>query len=411
MNTWGKLTPAEREAIRADARTFTELEINRRFVKRDDVTAFRIYRRPKRETAEAPGIDAEAGAFAAPGRAEEAAGRVVSEVVIISPEDFDYEPVVSAADQEAAKPIDERTTILKSYYSQDTALSAGAQAAGGDTASAGATAGEPPARVDHRIAQSAIKDQGDRGTCVAHASLATLETHASVPDDLSEQHAHYKFNVFLNRPHNENAGLRTTDAAPFLARDDGRVSLETDWPYIPSQSTINQMVAQGTYGPPSAAVDNQSYGIGGYKIIADKGLTGESIKNTRYLETLLFQGYDIVIGTWVSWDDQDNDGILDPMLDPNGNPIGQGGHAMLVVGYDRPSQYFIVKNSWDTTWGHDGYAYFHYNLVRSCFKYGYVVHSVATLGTAEREDNWLKSLWDRIRNWIKNLFGSGNEEQ
>ncbi len=78
----------------------------------------------------------------------------------------------------------------------------------------------------------------------------------------------------------------------------------------------------------------------------------------------------------MSWDDKDNDGILDPVLDSNGNPIGKGGHAMVVVGYNRTSQYFIVKNSWAPGWGHNGYAYFHYNLVRSCFKYGFVVDSV-----------------------------------
>jgi hypothetical protein len=91
---------------------------------------------------------------------------------------------------------------------------------------------------------------------------------------------------------------------------------------------------------------------------------------------LLHKGYNIVIGTWVSWDDKDNNGILDPVLDSKGNPIGMGGHAMLVVGYNRPSQYFIVKNSWGRGWGHDGYAYFHYNLIRSCFKYGFVVDKV-----------------------------------
>ncbi len=114
----------------------------------------------------------------------------------------------------------------------------------------------------------------------------------------------------------------------------------------------------------------------GYKIITDQGLVGESIKNTRSLEALLYKGYNIVIGTWVSWDDKDNDGILDPVLDSNGDPIGEAGHAMLVVGYNRNQQYFIVKNSWGSSWGHDGYAYLSYDLVRSCFKYGFIADKV-----------------------------------
>jgi C1A family cysteine protease len=405
MNTWGKLTDDERQAIRADARTFTESEVHDRFTKRDKATAFRIYRKPEREIAEVPEGEADAGAFAAP---VETAERVISEVVLISPEDFDYEPEITPADREAAKPIDDRAKLLQSYYARDI-LTYRAQAAGDDATSSDAPTSEPPLRVDHRIAQTAIKNQGSRGTCVAHASMAILEAHSRVPDDLSEQHAHYKFNSFLHRPHNENAGLRTTDAAPFLARSTGRVSLEEDWPYIPNQSTINQMVDEGTYGPPPAAANNQSYGIGSYKIITDAGLAGESIKNTRYLETLIYQGYDVVIGTWVSWDDHDNDGILDPVLDPNGDPIGQGGHAMLLVGYDRPSQYFIVKNSWGPTWGHDGYAYLHYNLARSCFKYGFVVHSVATMGIATAKDTWLKRFWNAVWSWLKTAFGSSDD--
>jgi len=152
--------------------------------------------------------------------------------------------------------------------------------------------------------------------------------------------------------------------------------LERDWPYIPDQDTIDAMVAAGTYTPPPAAVNNQTYGIGAYKIIEDKGLVGESIKNTRYLEALLFQGYNVVFGCYASWDDKDNNGILEPLLDNNGNPVSGAGHAMLIVGYNRTEQYFIVKNSWAQTWGHSGYAYFSYDFFRSCAKYGFVVDSV-----------------------------------
>jgi C1A family cysteine protease len=32
-----------------------------------------------------------------------------------------------------------------------------------------------------------------------------------------------------------------------------------------------------------------------------------------------------------------------------------GGHAVLAVGYDDPSQRFIVRNSWGDAWGQAGY--------------------------------------------------------
>lgn len=392
METWGNLTDNEKQAIKSRARTLTDAEIDERFAERDNKPVFRIFRKAERETPEIPTAFAEAADERL--GVEEVEKREIVEITLIAPEDFDYEPDITPADEEFAKPIDKTVAAFEGYYAQDEITS--------EETGTAETAGLP-SRVDHRPNQSPIKTQGGRGTCVAHASMAVLETYPHIPDDLSEQLTHYKFNTFLNRPQDQDAGLRTTDAAPFLARSDGRVCLEENWPYIPDQSTINQMVDQGTYGPPAAALSDQTYGIAAYKIIPDKGLTGESIKNTRYLETLLHQGYDIVIGTWVSWDDKDNDGILDPILDSSGKPIGRGGHAMLVVGYDRPDQYFIVKNSWDTNWGHNGYAFFHYDLIRSCFKYGFVVHSVVPTA--------FKSLWDTIWNWIKNLFGSTAGEQ
>ncbi len=32
-----------------------------------------------------------------------------------------------------------------------------------------------------------------------------------------------------------------------------------------------------------------------------------------------------------------------------------GGHAVLAVGYEEGSQWFIVRNSWGAQWGMDGY--------------------------------------------------------
>jgi C1A family cysteine protease len=306
--------------------------------------------------------------------AEEVNEYEISEVVLLSPEEFDYEPEITESDRAAAKPIDEALSALQGYYAEDQLALNGERAFSDQEAEQAGL----PASIDHRSTQGPIKSQGTRGTCVAHASVALLESFLHIPDDLSEQYVHYKFNEFIGRPQNRDQGLRTTDAAGYLARQDGRTCLEAEWPYIPLQATIDTLVSSGTYGPPAAARANQSfgYGSGAYKIIPDRGERGESIKNTRYLEALLYQGYNPVIGTWVSWDDKDNNGILDPVLDSSGKPIGEGGHAMLLVGYNRSEQYFIVKNSWGPGWGHRGYGFLHYNLVRSCFKYGFVVDQV-----------------------------------
>lgn len=357
------LKPEELEALKTKSRPISDGALADRVQQQNGRYVFRAMRKTARSYAGNLDIDGESS-IAEP-QVE------IVDITLISPKDFEYTPQLTDTDKKAAAPINSKVQQYKSYFAKDRGLLAP------QATVVEAEAAELPAAVDHRTSQSPVKDQGTRGTCVSHASMGLLEAYAHIEDDLSEQYTHFKFNAFLNRPQNEDSGLRTTDAAPFLARSDGRICLEREWPYIPNQSTIDSAVTAGNYAPPSAAVGNQRFGIGSYKIIPDNGLTGESIKNTRYLEALLFQGYNIVFGCYASWDDKDNNGILDPLLDSNGQPAGIAGHAMLIVGYNRTDQYFIVKNSWRPTWGHSGYGYFSYDFIRACAKYGFVIDSVA----------------------------------
>ena len=52
---------------------------------------------------------------------------------------------------------------------------------------------------------------------------------------------------------------------------------------------------------------------------------------------------------------------------------------MLIVGYNRPGGYFIVKNSWGTSRGQNGYVYLSYDYIRTYAKYGYVINGVQPL--------------------------------
>ena len=48
---------------------------------------------------------------------------------------------------------------------------------------------------------------------------------------------------------------------------------------------------------------------------------------------------------------------------PSGQAIG--GHAILFVGYDDSKSLFKFKNSWGTSWGHNGYGYLPYKYFTS----------------------------------------------
>ncbi|MFH0930013.1 MAG: C1 family peptidase, partial [Candidatus Moraniibacteriota bacterium] len=53
----------------------------------------------------------------------------------------------------------------------------------------------------------------------------------------------------------------------------------------------------------------------------------------------------------------------------------QGGHAVLIVGYDDPGQYFIAKNSWGTGWGEAGFFKISYNDGAGFGYYTMIYHS------------------------------------
>ncbi|MCX5785760.1 MAG: C1 family peptidase [Elusimicrobia bacterium] len=47
-----------------------------------------------------------------------------------------------------------------------------------------------------------------------------------------------------------------------------------------------------------------------------------------------------------------------------------GGHAVLLVGYNDAEQYFIVKNSWDTGWGENGFFKIAYSEMNTVVNFG-----------------------------------------
>lgn len=227
--------------------------------------------------------------------------------------------------------------------------------------------------VDHRKRQSPIKHQGNRGTCVAHATCAALEAIYQRPFDLSEQLAHTLFNRKLNRDDRLNKGLRTTDAAQFLTKPN-LTCTEKLMPYMKLQAQVIAACNGTSRLPiPPAASSKAKYGIKKSLLIGDNGLNGKSIRNTNYLESFLAAGYDIVLGSWVSFDDNSGKKVIEPVFKGNGQLIKKAGHAMLLVGYDSTKQYFICKNSWGNTWGNNGYAYLSYNYARVYFKYGFII--------------------------------------
>jgi peptidoglycan hydrolase-like protein with peptidoglycan-binding domain len=236
----------------------------------------------------------------------------------------------------------------------------------------------PPSSVDHRSNQTSIKDQQDRGTCVAFASMAGLEVkYGGGALDLSEQDAYHRYMREKSETCCYNWGLKTTDSADHLKAH--AVCRDTYWPYT-NYAGLGCPITNPNAHRPSAASTNAKYQIKSFhKIWRNDSLTtdtGTWINNPKYLESLLHAGHDIVYGTHVAGWSWPVSGVVDVQLS-GGEPLpSEGGHAMLMVGYDRPGDYFIVKNSWGSGCGQSGYVYLSYDYVRTYAKYGYVINEV-----------------------------------
>jgi C1A family cysteine protease len=244
---------------------------------------------------------------------------------------------------------------------------------------AGAVIAEIPKGVDHRSEQTPVKNQSGRGTCVCFASMAGLEVeYGGGTLDLSENYANYLYMKAEGRVCKDD-GLQTHMSADYLT--DHGVCAESVCPY---QTSFPGFCNNGANPAPTQRANAEAhspYKIKSYqKMFRNDSLTTDTgiwINNPRYLEALLRSGKDIVFGTHVAGWTYPYTGVIDVKLTSGGNPLPSvGGHAMLVVGYNRIQEYFIVKNSWGTSKGQSGYVYLSYDYIRTYAKYGYVINEV-----------------------------------
>lgn len=241
-------------------------------------------------------------------------------------------------------------------------------------------------KVDRRAQQTSIKNQGSRGTCVAHAALAALEVaYKPLSLDLSENYAYFKFLGSSAGTVCADPGLNTQTSGQLMT--DHGMSPESCWPYVSTLAGIGCPLPIETPWPIAqcGAADQAKYRVTGHhKIYRKDDLTedvGEWINNPKYLESVLCAGHDIVAGFYVAGWPQGGQGVIDAV---QGASI-LGGHAMVIVGFERTTGdgngggYFILKNSWGSGYGQNGYVYLSYDYIRTYAKYGYYITGVKSV--------------------------------
>ena len=214
-------------------------------------------------------------------------------------------------------------------------------------ASAASAAGLP-GTIDHSGSMPPIRDQGERGTCVAHACVAAYEHVlglAGPQPDLSEQFLYWDCKMNDQQPNDEGTWVGV--AMPLVTRDG--VCDEMQWPYNP-----NKLVPpnEGQGPPPQGAIN---------AALARRAPTMQISKNgpVEYKQALSRNRcVAFSIPVFNSWYDSLEVRRTGELTLPLPSEISIGGHAMCIVGYadDASPQYpgggyFILRNSWGTLWG------------------------------------------------------------
>ena len=205
--------------------------------------------------------------------------------------------------------------------------------------------GDPGAEPDLILRFGSVRDQGRRGTGVAHAVCAMVEclrSGAGEPLDLSEQFVHW---ASKQRDGNPDTDATSIEVAVQATVDDG-VCLEATWPYVPDPVPGN--LGQG---PPPKGAREVASGI--------RTTTREPVdaRSPDDIKKIVEGGSPVALSipvyeNWYSNPVANARGVI-PM--PLPGSLRRGGHAMCVAGFRHDDDFagggcFILRNSWGTEW-------------------------------------------------------------
>jgi C1A family cysteine protease len=211
--------------------------------------------------------------------------------------------------------------------------------------------GALPTNVDLRKNMPLVYNQGNLGSCTANAIPAAF--------DFCRWHENKSFiypsRLFLYYNERKMEGTVDTDSGAQIR--DGIKSVgkqgdvpEGQWPYD---------IALFTEKPPKAIYKNAlQYKAVNYARVLDTDI--------NQIKTALATGFPFVFGfnVYASFESPEvaKTGIM-PM--PQSGEQLLGGHAVCAVGYDDFKQVVIVRNSWGSEWGDQGYFYMPYEYMVS----------------------------------------------
>jgi C1A family cysteine protease len=201
--------------------------------------------------------------------------------------------------------------------------------------------GPLPPLVDLRPLCPPIWNQGSLGSCTAHAIAAALQ-YERAKQQLADVFAASRLFIYYNErvmegTVNEDAGAMIRDGIKSVSQMGA--PHEPLWPYAIEKFKTKPSARAFADGRKHPAV-----------------LYQRVTQDIQQLRGCLAAGFPVVFGFSV-YTSFESDAVSAsgrvPMPKPEEKQLG--GHAVLAVGYQHASKRFIVRNSWGTSWGMNGY--------------------------------------------------------
>ena len=205
---------------------------------------------------------------------------------------------------------------------------------------------------------TSVKAQGGCGSCWAFAALGVMEavinidrSNPNIDMDLSEQHL-----VSVCCPYCGDCGGGSPSQALIYIMDNG----------VPDEDCFLYQ-ASNTSCTPCSDWHDRAWTIGSYGWV-DPSTTD------AYKWGLETYGPMIVVLHAPTDFLYYKGGIYEPVLSEGWG--AEPNHAVVLVGYNDTEQYWIIKNSWGTTWGKKGYGKVEYGVLEQ-YDYALVVDNTA----------------------------------
>ena len=196
-----------------------------------------------------------------------------------------------------------------------------------------------------------VRDQGNCGSCWAFATTGALESYTLIQNNLYDPDINLSEQVLVSCGGAGSCNGGYVGSASNFIRDTG-LPIESCYPYTATNGSCANACINWQLN--SNRIDSWSY-------VATYSPTVDAIKNALYIHGPLVTTMDVYTDFFYY-----SSGIYSHT---GGNY--EGGHAVLIIGYNDVDQFFIAKNSWGPGWGEGGFFNIAYAQLSYPVEFGY----------------------------------------